>query len=342
LQAINLISSLLTGKKILFFAPSVFGYQTEIANALIKLGARVDYYDERPKNNFIIKASLRLNKKLIKSRIEKYYASILCETATKKYDYVLVINLEALTPTLIKEIRNQHSESIFILYMWDSILNKKSALDAFPLFDWKYSFDKNDAQNITGVQFRPLFFIDKYNFKKHQVAIDKSIDLCFMGTVHSDRYNLIHDIKVKAESLGFTTYFFMYFPSPVLFWYKKLKDIRFYKASYSEFSFKPLDLNEIANIIFKSKVVLDIQHPKQTGLTMRTIEMIGAERKLITTNASIKEYDFYDEHNILIIDREQPVINRGFFTEPYIPIDTTIKNNYSIEGWIKEIFKLDH
>lgn len=332
---------MLRDKKILFFAPSFFGYQNEISDALKRLGASVDYYDERPKNNFFVKASLRTNKNIVKKRIQKYYASILENTRNKKYDYVFVVNLEALMPSLIKELQQQQNEAKFILYMWDSIQNKKPALEAFPHFDWGYSFDKSDSQNINGIQFRPLFFIDKYDcFKTSKTR--QTIDLCFMGTVHSDRYNLIHELKEKAENLGLTTYFFMYFPSPILFWFKKLRDIRFYKARYNEFSFKPINHDEIARKIMASKVVLDIQHPKQTGLTMRTIEMIGAEKKLITTNAAIKEYDFYDEQNILVIDREHPVISKTFFTEPYKPIDKKIRYNYSIEGWIKEIFKLNN
>jgi GT2 family glycosyltransferase len=224
--------------------------------------------------------------------------------------------------------------------MWDSIQNKKPAMEAFPYFDWSYSFDNSDAQKIKGIQFRPLFFIDKYDADKNNLSLSQSIDLCFLGTVHSDRYNLIHNIKEQVEKIGLTHYFFMYFPSPILFWYKKFRDIHFFNAKYKEFSFKQLKIEEIVERIMMSKVVLDIQHPKQTGLTMRTIEMIGAGRKLITTNTAIKKYDFYNENNILVIDRDNPKISPSFFNSPYQEISPNIRYKYSIEGWIAEIFKL--
>ena len=63
---------MLEGKKVLFFSINFFGYQTEIKNKLIELGAKVDYFDERPKNTFWYKFLIRLNKRLVKSRIEKY------------------------------------------------------------------------------------------------------------------------------------------------------------------------------------------------------------------------------------------------------------------------------
>jgi hypothetical protein len=330
----------LQGKHILFFAPSFFGYEKEIADKLRAMGAYVDYYDERPRNNFFVKASIRISRHIIKRSVLSYYNTILKATASKKYDYVFVVNLEAMLPSIIREFRKQQPSALFILYMWDSIQNKRPALDAYPYFDRSYSFDKNDAKNVEKIRFRPLFFIDQYNgINKEGQA--KKINLCFMGTVHSDRYNLVHDIKEHVEKMGMSTFFFMYFPSPLLFLYKKLTDIRFYKARYSEFHFKPLKRGEILSIINESTIILDIQHPWQTGLTMRTIEMLGADKKLITTNEHVKEYDFYNPSNIMVIEREHPVIDQAFFTGVYQQVPAYIKNKYSIEGWIKEIFNLD-
>ena len=55
---------------------------------------------------------------------------------------------------------------------------------------------------------------------------------------------------------------------------------------------------EIISLISKSKAILDINHPSQVGLTMRTFETLGANKKLITTNENIKIYDFFDKENI--------------------------------------------
>ena len=51
---------------------------------------------------------------------------------------------------------------------------------------------------------------------------------------------------------------------------------------------------------------------------MRTIEIaLGMRKKSITTNLDIKEYDFYDKNNILIIDRKNPIINKEFLETNY-------------------------
>ena len=79
---------------------------------------------------------------------------------------------------------------------------------------------------------------------------------------------------------------------------------------------------QVTDYIGNSRVVLDLPHPMQTGLTMRTIEAIGSKKKLITTNVDIVNYDFYNPKNILLIERENINFDKSFF------IDLIIINLY--------------
>ena len=54
----------LKDKKILLFIPNFFGYELDIKNELESLGAKVFYFDARPKNDFITKVFIRLNLKI--------------------------------------------------------------------------------------------------------------------------------------------------------------------------------------------------------------------------------------------------------------------------------------
>ena len=96
--------------------------------------------------------------------------------------------------------------------------------------------------------------------------------------------------------------------------------------------------DKIIEIFDNSKVVLDINHPLQFGLTMRTIECIGAEKKLITTNKNIKDYDFYNPNNILIIDRENINIDMSFFEKEYQTLPDELYKKYSLTNWLRNIF----
>lgn len=57
-------------------------------------------------------------------------------------------------------------------------------------------------------------------------------------------------------------------------------------------NFESLPSAKVVDAILSSAVVIDIHHPSQHGLTMRTIEAVGLNKKIITTNADIKKYNF--------------------------------------------------
>ena len=63
---------------------------------------------------------------------------------------------------------------------------------------------------------------------------------------------------------------------------------------------------------------------------MRTIEMVGLRKKLITTNAEIVNYDFYDSSNICIINRNSPVLDQNFISVPYKELPDSIYQKYSL------------
>lgn len=329
----------LKGKRILFFSVRLFDIEKEIASELRKAGAIVDYYDERPANSFLVKALIRLNRNLISSYIDRYHKKIIKDTCMKKYDYVFFIKGEAISEKNLKKLLLCHPEAKSIIYHWDSIANNNNAKKLLHLFDKKFSFDNEDCKNFN-LSFLPLFYYSSYQ-QISNINTSTDYDLLFVGTAHSDRYKIVMNIKRQIESLGGLCYTFFFFQGKIMFYKYKLSHKEIRSLPISKVNFKPLSKKEILDLYSKSRIVLDIQHPKQTGLTLRTMEALGAKRKLITTNHNIKSYDFYNENNILVIDRMNPMIPEGFLNSPYEEIELSIYSKYSITSWVKNIFKDD-
>ncbi|MBD5446779.1 MAG: hypothetical protein HDR32_03335 [Treponema sp.] len=328
----------MTGKRVLLFAPKFFGYEKEIANKIKEFGAAVDLYDERANPTTIDKILIRLHIFFpVKSKIKKYYNSVI--VSGKSYDYVIFVNPETVDVSLLNKVKKKFNSAKFILYMWDSLENKPFAKDIIPLFDRKLSFNKSDCEQ-NGLVFRPLFFIDTYDSKNIEISHEIKYDVSFMGTIHSDRYFVLKKIKTWVENAGLKSYFFMYFPSKILYFKYRISNLRKH-IDKNDFSYSPKKSSEIKDILLSSNVVVDIQHPKQIGLTMRTVEMLGLGKKLITTNADIRNYDFYNPRNILVIDRDNPVIDEDFIRTPYEEIDEDIRKRYSLEGFVGEIIDIE-
>lgn len=125
-----------------------------------------------------------------------------------------------------------------------------------------------------------------------------------------------------------------------MYYFYKIAKSEFKNTVLSTFQYNKLNSKNIADIVDKSKIVLDIQHPKQTGLTMRTIEMIGMKKKILTTNKEIKEYDFYRSENICVIDRNNIEINDDFLELPYKELDGEIYEKYSLNSWVQEVLEI--
>lgn len=328
----------LKGKKILFLAPKFFSYEIEIKKKMESLGAIVEYYDERMEPTNLEKIIIRINKNILNSKIEKYYKKIRENSKNKNYDYVFIITPETITRKILKNIKNDNQNAKFILYMWDSLDNKKNARQIFDKFDSIYSFDKDDCKKYKNIIFRPLFYLEDYLRLSQEIKENYKYEITFIGTAHSDRYKILKELKRQANIRGISYNFYMYFPSKILFYFKKIFDKSYRYVNEKDFNFNSLSKEKVLELLVDSKVIIDVQHPKQTGLTMRTIEMLGMKKKIITTNKDIKKYNFYNEYNVNILERDNPNLDEKFLKTKYSDIDKEIYYYYSIDKWLQDIF----
>ncbi|MDH1469690.1 hypothetical protein [Shewanella sp. GD03713] len=317
-------------KKILLFCPSFFGYDIAIKKEMELLGPKVSLFDERPFKSFFGKALLRLNLAwLFRWYIDNYFRKIIF-SSLQDLDLIVLVNPESIPPDLLREVKLLNKNVKIVVYMWDSFENKKQASKLIAVSDSFFTFDPIDA-NDYGVNFLPLFYIPQY--EEIRSNKDNDFELVFIGTAHSERYKLVMDI-----TSGFNKVFnFFYTPNKLVFLYKRYFCKELTGLSYFDVSSTPMSRQDVIDTIRKSKAVIDINHPSQVGLTIRTFEIIAAGKKLITTNRNVMDYDFYNENNILYYHNAMnfnDVIN--FLDKPFIELDETYKS-YSLSQWVKRI-----
>lgn len=326
----------LNGKKILFFCVQSFNLEKDIINQLQKHGALVTYFDERPANNNFTKGMIRINRNFLQRRINNYYKNILKLIKNQDFDYLLVNRGEVVPAFFLEAFINSQPKCERIFYTWDSFGNHSHGLSILKYFHKKFTFDKKDAEKHK-IGFRPLYFTDKYRSIFND-PIKKSIDLLFLGTAHSDRYIISNYISDWCEKNKLKSFNYYYMQGRMIYFFKKYFDNTFKMFDFKKLSFKSLSSQEVIEFYKKSNVILDISHPGQSGLTMRTFEAIGSGRKLITTNVNIREYPFYNPKNILIIDRNNINIDKSFFFNTYEPLPPLLYEKCSIDGWIENLF----
>lgn len=326
----------IVGKKILLFSPAFFGYENKIKEKMEKMGANVDMYDVRSVTSAKGRALLKISPKIFEKKSIKYYKKILNDNKDKDYDYILIVKCDMTPISVLKNMKELYPKAKLCLYLWDSIDNIPGILNKFKYFDTLHSFDLEDCKKYPILKFRPLFYCDEYK-KEINSSKNYKYDISFLGTIHSDRYAVIKEIDEFCKSKNYTTFWFKYLQSKFVYKLFKFAKKEYKNTVEKDFNFEKMSSNDIAKIVDESEIILDIQHPKQTGLTMRTIEMVGMNKKIITTNHTIKEYDFYNPNNVYIIDRKNIKLESVFFESQYEPLSNQIYIKYSLEQWIKDI-----
>jgi hypothetical protein len=101
-----------------------------------------------------------------------------------------------------------------------------------------------------------------------------------------------------------------------------------------------INLKELEQYLENTEMFLDIIREKQTGMSFRVFESLAYQKKLITTNPIVKEYDFYTGNNVMVVDPRNIVMDPEFFKTPYQPLDEAVYEKYTLDTWVKKVFDL--
>ncbi len=329
----------LSGKRILMFSNKFFNYNEMIQAQIQEAGGIVELYDERPNKNVLTKIMLRYNIKLIRPAVERYYRKIIQDNQGKEYDFIFVIKSETITSRILQMLRQAYPRAKQILYLWDAVANVPDGEKKLPCYDRVLTFDPVDAEKYH-LRFRPLFFAK--DFEKHEIRTGPfTYAFAFIGTAHSVRPRVARVLQAQCTAQGKKSFVFLFLPHPVVYIYHKLTNPAYRKVRRGDIHFTPMTPKEIGEVYAESCCVLDVEHSKQHGLTMRTIEMLGRQMNLLTTNTLVKDYDFYNPRNICVIDRDQPRVAEDFWETDYEPIPEETMARYSLRRFVEEIFDVE-
>lgn len=281
--------------RVLFISPAFFGYERSICAELRSRGLEVDFIDERPSNTAIARAVLRVLPRLLRGTVDRYFASVLRTVAERKYEFVIVVKGETIPASFLRRLRLQNPKARFVFYSFDAVQNSSNCVTLFPFFDRLFTFDYVDSEKFDELTYKPLFYAPEFAIRE---AIDsRPIDLSFVGTLHSGRYEYVKALFGRFPS----TSGFFYVPARWLFFLDRLSAREYAGVDIRDVSFSKMGRDEVAQLFRNSKAVFDLQRTGQTGLTMRTFEVLAAGAILITTNVSIERESFFDPERIVLL-----------------------------------------
>ncbi len=328
----------LAHKKILFIAPVLFGYERDIVNELERNGATVDFVPENLDHiSLFYKALCSLSDRLRKKAIYSYFSRRI--KRKNSYDIVFVIRGRWLDDKLLQDMRDKF-DSVFVMYQWDSAKNLPNLHEISKYFDRIFTFDRNDSLQFgSGMkqwQYRPLFYAD--DFKNIKIEEKKEFDLLYIGSLHSGRARFLKILQGFAADKGLILHSHLYMKK-ISYLKRKWINKEYAQIQRQDIQHNSVSRKDLINYMQHSNIIVDYTNPNQTGFTMRSIECLGAKRKLITNNKEILKASFFCPDNIWVYDEDQFDIPEEFLAQPYCELEQEIYEQYSITSWVNDIFK---
>ncbi len=307
-----------------------WGYNDFIAKEISKRGISVKHIDfyklKYQYPTFLHKALNFFTKTLFNYNFKREHLNkVLLQQIEEqgKQDVTLIIKGDNLSIATIKKIKKNTNH--LVTFLNDSMARYPRMKKVYPFFDKVYSFDPDDVAK------------NGFNFISNYIYFDIEKNPTY-NTEHTV-FNISSLDKRSKTMPNFASYF-------------KQKNIDYKLIAFSKERNKELEdlnielttntysLDNVLELVKKSDILLDLQRPNQKGLSFRILEGIGLNKKIITTNTDVKNYDFYNQNNIAVVDSKNIQIPDSFFETPYKKLDPETVLKYHISSWVNEVFNL--
>ena len=229
---------------------------------------------------------------------------------------IIIVHILTLNYALPKYLNQLNPNARIIAWYWNTV-DRTILPEKIQGQCELWTFDPEDARIYE------MKFNHQYYFKSLLRFAVKTVikwDVYFAGYDHGRG----RDIK-KAYDLckeyGLKTYFQVVKPQSKCI----PEEIVSNKVSYSE----------ICHNISQSKAILEIVKEGQTGATLRVMEAVYFQKKLITNNTHVKEEEFYNENNIFVLNERPGDEILSFMQADMVPYENEIIEKYDVRQWIE-------
>ncbi|NUE66045.1 hypothetical protein [Snodgrassella sp. ESL0253] len=270
----------------------------------------------------------QLKEKLLLEKTDKYLAM-------KQYDYSLIIRPDTYPLSLLQLIKSYTCKNM-VGYQWDGLNRFPEVIPMIDLFDNFFVFDANDTKNIDFKNY-PLKGITNFYFDMYKPEPVKHTGTIayFVGSHILERVSAVNTCIKELYKNNIKLNFII--PTNDI---NKIQQYNLHHLITFGMENKVSFYENLRNVN-KSDILVDIINPVHNGLSFRVYEALYFQKKLITNNPLVRNYDFYNPANILIWDNETLAKTLpDFLASPMKIINPEIVKKYSFGNWIKNILNL--
>lgn len=212
-----------------------------------------------------------------------------------------------------------------ILWYWNPVSWTKfpiTKIDRKRIEIWSYNMGDCKKYDL---KYNTQFYLEKN--MPIDLNQDTEYDVLFIGT-DKNRYHLLKKIDSILSAQNISKLFYLVKSSGNT---NESKDIHYQK---------PVSYRELLDMLTKSKAVIDLVPEGQNCLTLRPLEALYYQKKLITNMKFIVDYDLYNPNNIFILGVDDISNLSSFIRSPYDKtLHSQLCEKYSEKQWLENFFK---
>ena len=338
-------------EKVLLISPTWVGLHLDILRELERQGMCVEFCPEFsfPADPGKVLCRHPLSDRQANTKKEAYWRAFLSSTDTA-FDFVLVIDGQGLNQFLFDELKRRNPGVRCVCYLYDTTYSLYHFESQFKYFDHVFTFDRKDAK-VHQLGFLPIYWLD---IDSRDESIPSNRVFGF-GAYSKSRYRLYHQVKEIADGLGIDNFIKLYHKSlrcerlygvyclvRRIFGMKEIMSLDEYQSGMISSSL--ITTKKFREMVAGADVILDTKVLDQDGLTARFMWALGYGKKIITTNDSVRTYDFYSPRQIMIVEdkefnTEESRVIMDFITAKYEMSNTERSKilPYRLDNWLKTL-----
>lgn len=258
------------------------------------------FSDDNKTRLFFKKKLIELGKKRMLPNILKRFAyscfSINDLNFTGKDDYIILVdNRVGWYPMdYLEDMKKKWGLKYALIYLNPYALCGSEVKEFQKRADIVFSYDKNDAEKYGFERFISVYsssFLDKYKEMKKEVKND----ICYVG---GEGGRLKEQLKIfSAIDKGNVSYDF------TLVGVKETEQLYQNKINYS----LPLAYENYLMREVQSNTILEILDQRHRGITLRTLEAVLLNKKLVTNNQNLVNLPFYNPNYMKIFQTPEEI-----------------------------------
>lgn len=231
--------------------------------------------------------------------------------------------VEGIPHWIRKKGKKSKDELKIIWWYWNRVMNVDSPNKISEKDCEKWSFDQVNCREYN-MKFNTQYYFESFKIPEHNTIKN---DIYHLGS-DGGRLPKLMELYQQFEQMNLKVDYNIL----------TMKHSIYHEKYPNCFIEKKLEYKENLRHIGECKAILEIIREDQSGQTLRALEALFHQKKLITNDLNIESMNYYHPDNVFILGKNEIEQLPEFLERPYHPIPKDIIDLYESKSWLKRFF----